>query len=121
QHARSVETQAARHLDALEQRIATLEDEQRTQAKRLRQADATNRVLRDELLGIGQRAALLEASVSQLADPGHDGAQALRLDELELVLGLAQQRLQLAGDLDGARRGYALAAHLLDGLRDPAW
>src|SRR3546814_5792065 len=70
--------------------LPILQHEQRAQAKRLQQADTTNRVLRDELLGIGQRAALLEDSVSQLADPERYGAQALRLDELELVLGLAQ-------------------------------
>jgi uroporphyrin-3 C-methyltransferase len=121
QHAREVETQATQRLDALEQRIDALHDDQRAQAQRLQQAAATNRVLRDELLGIGQRAALLEDSVSALADPARDGAQALRLDELELVLGLVRQRLQLAGDLDGARRGYALAATVLDGIHDPAW
>src|SRR3546814_2413747 len=90
QHERSAETRAAQHVSALEQRIDALQHEQRAQAKRLQQADTTNRVLRDELLGIGQRAALLEDSVSQLADPERNGAQALRLDELELVLGLAQ-------------------------------
>jgi uroporphyrin-3 C-methyltransferase len=88
---------------------------------RLQQAEATNRVLRDELLGIGQRAALLEDSVSKLADPDRHGAQALRLDEVEMLLGMAQQRLQLASDLDGARRAYALAAGLLDGIDDPAY
>lgn len=106
---------------ALESRADALRHDQRAQTQRLQQASATNRVLRDELLGVGQRAALLEQSVSALAERGADGAQALRLDELELVLSLAQQRLQLAGDLDGARRGYALAAGLLDGIRDPAW
>jgi uroporphyrin-3 C-methyltransferase len=121
QQAREVEAQATQRLGALEQRIDALHDDQRAQAQRLRQAATTNRVLRDELLGIAQRAALLEDSVSALADPERNGAQALRLDELELVLGLAQQRLRLAGDLDGARRGYALAANLLDGIHDPAW
>src|SRR3546814_9821573 len=65
QHERSAETRAAEHVSALEQRIDALQNEQRAQAKRLQQADTTNRVLRDELIGIGQRAALIEASVSQ--------------------------------------------------------
>ena len=60
--------------------------DQRAQLQRLQQADATNRVLRDELLGIGQRAALIEDTVSKLADPDRHGAQALRLDEAELLL-----------------------------------
>ena len=121
QRALEIEAQAAQRLAALEQHLDAVRDDQRAQAQRLQQASATNRVLREELLGIGQRAALLEDSVSALADPERNGAQALRLDELELVLGLAQQRLRLAGDLAGARRGYALAAGLLDGIRDPAW
>jgi len=121
QQAHDVEVQAAQRIDTLAQDLATLQREQRAQAKRLQHADATNRVLREELLGVGQRAALLEDSVSALSDPQRSGAQSLRLDELELVLGLARQRLLLAADLDGARRGYALAASLLDGIHDPAW
>ena len=108
-------------VEALESRIDALRRGQRAQAQRLQQADATNRVLRDELLGIAQRAALLEDSLDRLADPERSGAQALRLDEVELLLAQGRQRLQLAGDLDGARRLYALAAQLLDGIADPAY
>ena len=106
---------------ALDARVESLRQLQRTQAQRLQQAEATNRVLRDELLGIGQRAALLEDSVSKLADPDRHGAQSLRLDEIELLLGIGQQRLQLADDVDGARRALALAAPLLAGIDDPAY
>lgn len=106
---------------ALESRLDSLRRDQRGQGQRLQQADATNRVLRDELLGIGQRAALLEDSVSKLADPDRHGAQALRLDETELLLVMGQQRLLLAADLDGARRAYALAAGVLGGIEDPAY
>ena len=119
QHAAA--TESTQRLAAVEARIESLRTDQRAQAQRLQQADATNRVLRDELLGIGQRSALIEDSVSRLADPQRNGAQALRLDELEIVLGLAQQRLQLAGDLSGARHGYLLAANLLDAIQDPAY
>lgn len=127
--ARSAHTQAeqaaqaddAQRLDALGARMDGLRDSQRAQAQRLQQAEATNRLLREELIGIGQRAALLEDSVSKLADPDRHGAQALRLDEVELLLTTAQRRLELAGDLDGARRACALAAGVLDGIDDPAW
>lgn len=108
-------------LDAFRQRLDSLRRDQRIQSQRLQQADATNRLLRDELLGLGQRAGLLEDSVHKLADPSRHGAQALRLDEVELLLSQGAQRLQLAGDLDGARRAYALAASVLDGIDDPAW
>jgi heme biosynthesis-associated TPR repeat protein len=112
---------AAQRVTALEERLATMRAEQRAQTQRLQQAEMTNRLLRDELLGIGQRAALLEDSVSKLADPDRHGAQAIRLDEVEMLLGMGQHRLQLASDLDGARRAYALAAGMLDGIDDPAY
>ncbi len=106
---------------ALDARIDALRQGQRAQAQRLQQAEATNRVLRDELLGLGQRAAVIEDSIAKLADADRHGAQALRLDQVELLLAIGQQRLQLDGDLDGARRALALAAPLLAGIDDPAW
>lgn len=104
---------------ALEARLDALLRSQRAQARRLQQAVATNQVLRDEVLGLGQRAALLEDSVRRLADPARAPTQALRLDEVELLLVQGGQRLALAGDLDGARRAYALAAHVLDRIATP--
>lgn len=112
---------AEQQRQALDAGVASLRTAQQAQAQRLQQAESTNRVLRDELLGIGERATLLEDSVSKLADPDRNSAQALRLDELELLLGIGQQRLQLADDLDGARRALALAAPLLGGIDDPAY
>jgi len=108
-------------LDALGSRLDTVRNDQRAHSRRLQQADALNRVLRDELDGISQRAALIEDSVSKLADPDRHGAQALRLDETELLLTMGEHRLQIAGDLDGARRAYALASGVLDGVDDPAY
>lgn len=107
--------------EALGQTLDTLRRDQRATSERLQDAAATNRVLRDEMLGLGQRNALLEETVSKLADPNRHGAQALRLDEVELLLAQGQQRLAIAGDLDGARRAYALAAGALAGIDDPAY
>lgn len=116
-----IEALALQQRQALDARIDALRTAQQAQAQRLQQAEATNRVLRDEVLGVGQRAALLEDSVSKLADPDRHGAQSLRLDEIELLLGIGQQRLRLAEDMDGARRALALAAPLLAGIDDPAY
>ena len=116
-----IAAQALQLRQAEQARIDALRGAQQAQAQRLQQAEATNRVLRDELLGIGQRAALLEDSVSRLADPDRHGAQSLLLDEIELLLGIGQQRLQLGEDIDGARRALALAAPLLAGIDDPAY
>lgn len=115
------EADLQRQVEGLSERLNALRAEQRAQSRRLQQAVSLNRVLRDELDGIGQRAALLEASVSRLADPDRHGAQALRLDEAEMLLASGEQRLRVAGDLDGARRAYALAAGVLEGIDDPAW
>ena len=121
QHEQSLVDDARGQVDSLSQRVDTVRSEQRSHSRRLQQAESTNRVLRDELDGIGQRAALLEESVARLADPDRHGAQALRLDEAELLLTLGQQRLEVAGDLDGARRAYALADGVLGGIDDPAY
>ncbi len=117
----TAEADIEQQLGAIDQRIEALRRDQRAQGQRLQQADATNRVVRDELLGIGQRAALVEDTVNKLSDPDRHGAQALRLDETELLLTMAQQRLAIAGDLDGARRAYVLAGQVLDGVDDPAY
>ncbi|MBO9830464.1 uroporphyrinogen-III C-methyltransferase [Xanthomonas sp. A2111] len=106
-------------LQALQQAQDSLRRDQRATAQRLQDAASTNRVLRDEMLGLSQRSALLEANVAKLADSNRHGAQALRLDEVELLLNQGQQRLLLAGDAPGARRAYALASGVLDGIDDP--
>ena len=105
----------------LTERLATLRGDQGVQAKRLQDAIATNRILRSELLGLAERSALIEESFARYSDPGRHGTQSLRLDEAEVLLSLGQQRLQIAGDLDGARRSYALAAGVLEAIEDPAY
>ncbi|HJW44949.1 MAG TPA: uroporphyrinogen-III C-methyltransferase [Lysobacter sp.] len=120
-HEQSIVDDAQHQVEALSQRLNALRTEQRSHSRRLQQAESLNRVLRDELNGISQRAALLEDSVSKLADPDRNGAQALRLNEAELLLTLGEQRLQIAGDLDGARRAYALASGVLSDIDDPAY
>lgn len=117
QHA--AEARALQHLEGVEQQIEALRQNQRASSQRIQDAAATNRVLREEILGIGQRNALLEDTVAKLADPDRHGAQALRLDEIELLLSQGQQRWVIAGDLDGARRAYALAATVLQGVDSP--
>lgn len=111
---------AQARLAALESRLDALRLAQRGQQGRLQHADATNRVLRDELLALGERAALFEDALARLAQRDAAGLHALRLDEVEFLLAAGVQRAQLMGDLDGARRAYALAADALDALGDPA-
>lgn len=106
-----VEQQLARNqrgLDRTEQRLADLE--------------ARGRVLRDEVLGLGQRAALFEESLQRMAGmPANEAGTALRLDEVELLLTYAEACLRIDGDLEGARRAFQLADGLLSALTAPQY
>jgi uroporphyrin-3 C-methyltransferase len=75
-------------------------------------------VLRDEMLGLSQRSALLEENLAKLADSANQGRQAVQRDEAELLLTQAAQRLNYADDVEGARRLYAQAATALADLPD---
>lgn len=97
--------------------VEALRRDQRSTSQRVQDAAATNRVLRDEMLGLSQRNALLEENLARLADSTRHNAQALQLEEAELLLSQAGQRLAFAGDVDGARRLYALAAAALDDVQ----
>jgi len=117
--AREAAAEDQRQLEVLLQRMETVRGDINAQGRLIKDAAAGQRLLRDELLGLGQRNALLEETVARLAASTAQGHRTARLDEAELLLVLGAQRLRLAGDVDGARRAYALAAGLLDGLEDP--
>ena len=105
---------------AVEQALAGLQRGQARGEQRLADLEARARVQREELLGWGQRTALLEESVEQVAGaPQSAPGTALRLDEVDLLLSFAEARIALAGDVDGARRAYALADGLLATLTAP--
>ncbi|HDS1598234.1 TPA: uroporphyrinogen-III C-methyltransferase [Stenotrophomonas maltophilia] len=105
-------------LKGLEATLDALRRDQRATSQRLQDAAATNRVLRDEMLGLSQRSALLEENLAKLADSANQGRQAVQRDEAELLLTQAAQRLNYADDVDGARRLYAQAATALAELPD---
>lgn len=105
---------------AVEQALVALQRGQQRSEQRLADVEARSTVLRDEVLGLGQRAALIEDSVQQaVAAAGNDPGVSLRLDEIDLLLTHAEARLELSGDIDGARRAYALADGLLAALTAP--
>lgn len=116
--ARAQAAQDAVRLQGLSDSVDALRRDQRAASQRLQDAAATNRVLRDEMLGLGQRSALLEENLARLAADSRHDAQALHRDEAELLLMQASQRLDAADDVDGARRLYALAAVALADLPD---
>jgi uroporphyrin-3 C-methyltransferase len=104
----------------VESAINSLRRSQEALNQKLNDTRARTGLLRDEVLAATQRASLLEDSVRELSNTRRDGVAALRLDEVELLLTLAQQRLQLAGDLPGAVRATELAEGVLSSQRDPS-
>ncbi|WP_411849457.1 uroporphyrinogen-III C-methyltransferase [Stenotrophomonas sp. LGBM10] len=115
--ARLRDENASLQLQGLLDSVEALRRDQRSTSQRVQDAAATNRVLRDEMLGLSQRNALLEDNLAKLADSTRHGAQALQLEEAELLLSQAGQRLAFADDIEGARRLYALAANALGDIQ----
>lgn len=114
--------------DDTAQRIAVLEAQLQSQSNELRQLSerivgnaSAQRIIRDDLLGIGERAALLEEAVNRLADPEIASSQSLRLDEAELLLVMAIERLELANDRAAAERAYVLVETIFSALSNPRW
>jgi uroporphyrin-3 C-methyltransferase len=100
--------------------IQSLRREQHELAQRMSDATSSEQVLRDEVLGIGERAALLEQSVARIASPRAQGEQTLRLDEAELLLTIGEQQIELSSDVGSALHAYALADATLTGSTDPS-
>jgi uroporphyrin-3 C-methyltransferase len=103
----------------VEASINSLRRGQEAMNQKLTDTRTRTSLLRDEVLASTQRASLLEDSVRELSVSRRDGLAALRLDEVELLLTMAQQRLQLAGDLPGAIRATELAEGVLSSQNDP--
>jgi uroporphyrin-3 C-methyltransferase len=99
--------------------ITAMRREQHGLAQRLSDSSTNNKILRDEVLGLSERSALLEESVARASGPRAQGEQALQLDEADLLLTIGQQQLQLAGDLPNALHAYALADSTLAASADP--
>ena len=114
----SPEALDSRLLDA-EQGLVTLRRTQQSLDQRLTDTTARTGLLRDEVLGVGQRAAILEDNLRELSAQASEGREALRLDEAELLLSLAQARLAIAGDVEGAIRATVMARDALAPLTDP--
>lgn len=110
-----------RRLLEVEQALGGLRRGQQGVDQRLTDTRARTDLLRDEVLGVGQRAAIIEDNLRELANANRDSRDLLRLDEAELLLGLAQTRLSVAGDIAGAINATVLAEGALSALTDPRW
>lgn len=111
--------------EALDARLLSTE-QQLQKAQRLQQslekklADTQSRtgLLRDEVLGVNQRAAILEENLREMAKAQNNSRQSVQLEALELLLILADARIRVDGDLPGALRALRLANEVASDIRD---
>ncbi len=108
----------AEQVTALETRLEQLQRNQQGVLSRLESSTSTNQVLREELLGMGERAALLEDAVARLTQSRVGSETILRLNEAEFLLLIGGERLRLFGDVAGAVQAYSLAESALASLDD---
>jgi uroporphyrin-III C-methyltransferase len=106
---------------AAEQALVTLRRTHQSLDQRLTDTTARTGLLRDEVLASGQRAAILEDSLRELSAQASEGREAMRLDEVELLLSLAQARMAVAGDVAGAVLATELARDTLEPLAGPQY
>jgi uroporphyrin-3 C-methyltransferase len=105
----------------VDRELEALRDRQRLIDTRLTDNASVQRVLREELLGVGERAALLEDALTRLAQTRQEGAQAMLLDEAEFLLLTGEERLMLFADPAAAIRALTLADAALAGLQEPIY
>jgi uroporphyrin-III C-methyltransferase len=104
----SPEALDARILTA-EQQLQRAQRQQQNLEKKLVDAQSRNTLMRDELLAVNQRAALLEENLRQVASVQNTSRLSVQLEELESLLILSDTRLNVEGDLTGAMRALNLA------------
>ena len=111
--------------EALDARLLSTEQQlqralrlQQSLEKKLADAQSRTGLLRDEVLGVNQRAAILEENVREMAEEQNDSKQSVQLEALELLLILADARIRVDGDLQGALRAMRLANEVASDMRD---
>lgn len=112
----------------LEQRVESLarggEQARRevdTLRARLDDAAKVNASLREQLLGLAERAKLTEDALANLADKRLSGHDAMLLNEAEMLLALGAQRYTLFHDVQGTVDAYKLADTALAAADDAAF
>lgn len=108
-------------IDGLRRQVEQEKRERDQLRQRLGDAEGVNKTLREEVLGVSERARVLEDAIANLADKRLSGHDALLLNEAEMVLLLAQQRFELFHDAAAALRAYRIADGALAALQDPVY
>ncbi len=106
---------------SVEQSLAQLERERSNLQQRISDSSNRTNLLRDEVLGVTERAGLIEDSIRELSRSERSAQDSLRLNEAELLLIIASERWQLSGDLPGTLQATELASQAISTLKDPQW
>ncbi len=104
--------QQSRQLSANAQRLTAL-------VARLEDMQGVNTVLREQLLSISERQGLSEDVLTDLARNSAPSGPRMEIAEAEYLLLVGQTRLQLFGDVAGARLSLQLADQVLASSDDP--
>lgn len=103
----------------IEERLKQVETELRLAQQRLQDTAAINRSLRDEVLGVAERAELVEQALKRVSDRGVENVTELRMNNAEFLLAVGLARLRLFQDTTGAATALSLADAELSALQDP--
>ena len=101
-----------------EQQLQRAQRLQQSLEKKLADAQSRTGLLRDEVLGANQRAAILEENVREMAKAQNNSRQSVQLEALELLLVMSDARIHVDGDLPGALRAMRLANEVASDIRD---
>lgn len=105
-------TQLRSRLDAIERDLAGVN-------QRLADNQGIHRSLREEVLGLGERAGLIEETLKRMSERRIDSIAELHMNQAELLLTAGVERLRLFRDPGTALSAFELADAELSRLRDP--
>ena len=111
----------AAQVEALTHSIEQLRGNADSVRARLEDTAKVDQSEREELLGLGERARLLEDAVANLADRRLSARDTLALDEAELLLNLGAERFTLFHDAAAAGSAYRLADNALAEVENAAF
>ncbi|UXI68317.1 uroporphyrinogen-III C-methyltransferase [Tahibacter amnicola] len=108
-------------VEGLRRSVETERRERDQLRQRLIDAENVNKSLREEVLGVSERARVLEDAIANVTERHLSGHDAMMLEEAETVLLLAKERFELFNDAASAVRAYAIADAALATVTDPAF
>jgi uroporphyrin-3 C-methyltransferase len=111
----------ARRVVLTEEENAQLRRQVSALTRRFDDDDALDRSLREELLGVSERATLLEQAIKRVSENRMDSVSELRLNQAELLLSAGIERLRLFHDAQAALTALHLADNELARLEDPRY